>query len=563
MYLRRKSRGQISLELALFLLTEQPALLAVPPSLLLQRIKDLALALDLRLADIADYLSQNIMFISVLPFRLRRQVEALANALEVGEHALLTALANNFALLDAAPLLVRRRVEALAAQLGLGFEHAAQLVIKCPEVLDVDPDSLLHRAQALVDVLGVGADAAWALLSAEPRVLLVDSALLAHNVHSMARLAGMEVAAWQRWLCQCPLLLLIPADVLHERLLALTDLLQDDTLCGPALQEYVAVDARVLLCPTPVLGERLVALPRVLEAEEDVALQLARSCATYLALETGELELRLEELRFLLQMSLEQARSVAQCPEVFLRVSAEVLLSRLRALVAGSGKLTYRMALELAGAVPQVLSREPSEVLQRLDALSASLAMDQRDLVQTVVRMPSLLLQPAEALARVSQVARSLEVESSDMGALLLHDPDVVDALPHFGGGVEALTSCHLCDASTAARVLKAVPELLSHSSQVLTDTCRRLLDASECCSGWHGEMQELRGDPAALARCLCNAVWRLPRLEYLLDSGTMHFVGLAYALNAPLSRFTADFLEYRQWSRANGLREGGDEGGE
>jgi hypothetical protein len=67
--LRAFTSNQVSLELALFLYTQQPSLLHLPPGALAARLMQLANGLDLSPADMADLLVRNPNLINLLPAR--------------------------------------------------------------------------------------------------------------------------------------------------------------------------------------------------------------------------------------------------------------------------------------------------------------------------------------------------------------------------------------------------------------------------------------------------------------------------------------------------------------
>jgi hypothetical protein len=62
------TRGRVSLELALLMLTEQPSLMSEAPARLARRILDMSTALNIKQADAAQLLASNPLLLQALPY---------------------------------------------------------------------------------------------------------------------------------------------------------------------------------------------------------------------------------------------------------------------------------------------------------------------------------------------------------------------------------------------------------------------------------------------------------------------------------------------------------------
>jgi hypothetical protein len=266
--LQALTKGRVSLDLALFAITEQPALAAMPPPLLARRIQALSGALNIKQADAAHLLATNPALARLQPYecaapgappprclpavpcccpspgppwqtplpapaplcRLNAKVQALAAALQLGTLEVLHAVARDTRLLERTPLQLEAAVAALGAALGLPRPQAAALAQLQPLLLRVRPEALPPRAEALARLLGLepGGARLLALLQEQPELLLPPAASVEENAAQLA-LALEGQAGPERlraWLLRAPLLAVTPAALVAERLAALPGLLQ-------------------------------------------------------------------------------------------------------------------------------------------------------------------------------------------------------------------------------------------------------------------------------------------------------------------------------------------------
>ncbi|KAI8472880.1 MAG: hypothetical protein J3K34DRAFT_519417 [Monoraphidium minutum] len=180
------TRGRLSEQAALALVTSSPRLLRLPPPRLAERMAAHAAALGVAVADVAELLVRNHELADVLPLRLRQGADALAAALGVPRVLALSVIAQRPAALSTPPLRAAQAVEGIAEALRLPRRAAAALVVREAALLGVQPHALSQRVAAIQRLVRMGWSDALALCCDEPRLLLPASAALRRNFDALA-----------------------------------------------------------------------------------------------------------------------------------------------------------------------------------------------------------------------------------------------------------------------------------------------------------------------------------------------------------------------------------------
>ncbi|WIA41361.1 hypothetical protein OEZ86_004953 [Tetradesmus obliquus] len=221
------SSGRLSHQLCLFLLTEQPQLLAVNTDLLAGRIASLADVLGLSQPDAAELLLRSGALLDVLPLRLKSTAEALEAALGVSRRQALAMLAGDLSLLDTPPLRLKQQLEVLAGLLQVPFEVLSGMACSCPHLARVEPPAVQIRWASLQALLQLSSAELEALLQQEPRLLMPSSLTLSQNHSAAVEALNISAATFNSWVCAAPLLLLVPAAQLQNRAGALARILAE------------------------------------------------------------------------------------------------------------------------------------------------------------------------------------------------------------------------------------------------------------------------------------------------------------------------------------------------
>ncbi len=398
------------------------------------------------------------------------------------------------------------QAELLARELGIPQGKAAWILTNQPVLGSFPAAALRRRLESLASDFPWTTAELSVMIMRHPLLLQTQPQRLQEQLGVLGRALGLEQPHAARVAAKQPALLGAELADMEARLRQLASALN---VSSDRARAIAAGQPVTLLMHEQQLQQRLRAMAEALEVSKHQAAALVCACPRLIAASPATLGAKLQVLRqCLLGTPEEVTQAVLHMPGVleYSAASLESRVSGLKKLLGGAKALRTLLAEE-----PSLLTRSPSDVSAKLEALGTMLGLEQPQVLRLVLRRPSLLTTSTHAV-RGSWSALSVW---------------------RFSPGFKA-------------ELIAEHPLLLRLSAREVHGRCRWLRGLMLRSAHMHATLR--RVPPTLLGAILLHLPAAWERLEYIAEAGHEGSMPLMDAVQASSARFRAQFPEFDKW---------------
>lgn len=397
---------------------------------------------------------------------------------------------------------------ALARELHISNEQATNLAITQPYLCSVPPNVLKSRLSVLGDVLSVSSRALADWACKYPVVLEYSKETLLQRVAEFSQTFAVPAAKCECLFYQCPALFGKPAALIRQELAGIA------AIVGiPAKRLFVVACkyTAVFALTVSEVEHKVRLFQNLFEQPKSRILRMVARCPQLLVHTVDGLSLKLNALARLLSLKPYQvSRIVSRCPTV-LQYSTQRMEEQLFCLFQDISPANVKT---MVMRDPEILNKSAAVLLRNASMLQQLLQCYRADMVDLVIRRPSILTCSTKSVA-------------SSYRALSIWKFTPEQKLQLF----------------------KAHPLLLRLSAREVHGRCRflRLLMLS---SGYYHSV--LRKIPLKLLGIvLLHLPYCWPRLLYLAEAEKRCALGVMHAVQCTDAAFMHEFADFSEWKSA------------